>query len=180
MNNIKTYEGFLNLFRSKNKKSIGVTHWDIIDCFWTLIDDNRIGKHVNSDGNYVDSGIFKDTDEAFGFTVKQSDRIENISHITFCRNIALFEFWYNNQPPIAHYERHLPPISNHDLIDLVKECEDRLKEMGLKVSYFICWGYDEGGCSSKEWNNFEQMIEYLRYSGTNITMKIKSESAIVP
>jgi hypothetical protein len=171
MISIKTYEGFLDFFKSKKK--IKVDHRDIIDCFWNIIDDDRIKKSIDSSGNYVDRGIFYEEDDLFKIKTHRDCKIKRISHISFCRNIAIFEFSYTK-----HTHKDYPPISVKDLIDLIKECEGRLKDLDLKVSYFICWGYDEGACSSKEWKDFESMISRYKHDA-NITIKIESDSTII-
>lgn len=173
MKTIKTYEGFFDFLKKKEKKV--VTFDDVKECLYDLTDEHRIQNELNGDGF---DGIFASDDVVFG---KYGDvirlrnclimraRIKSSSHMRGRDNAVSFEFTYNTDE-----------ISDDEVNELLLDCKSKLQIYDCQISFFIGWGRSEGSSSDKEWSDYLKMIsktvERNKYppSHRNITVKITS------
>ena len=164
---IKTYEGFFDFLKKKEKKV--VTFDDVMECLYDLTDETRIQNELNGDGF---DGIFASNDVVFG---KNGDviRLRNcliMRSSSFIKSSAVsFEFTYNTDE-----------ISDAEVNELLLDCKSKLQIYDCQISFFIGWGRSEGGSSEKEWSDYLKMIsktvERKKYppGHRNITVKITS------
>lgn len=168
MKTIKTYEGFFDFLKKKEK--IKVTFDDVMECLYDLTDEHRIQNELNGDGF---DGIFASDDVVFG---KNGDviRLRNCLMMrlnrSFIKSSAVsFEFTYKKDE-----------ISDAEVNELLLDCKSKLEIYDCQISFFIGWGRSEGSSSDKEWSDYLKMIsktvERNKYppSHRNITVKITS------
>lgn len=174
MKTIKTYEGFFDFLKKKEKKAVSFN--EVMECLYDLTDETRIKNELN-DARF--DGIFASDDIVFG---KNGDviRLRNclimrlgIHQTTVNRSLkssaVAFEFTYNTDE-----------ISDEEVNELLLDCKDKLEIYNCKTSFFIGWGRSEGSSSDKEWSDYLNMIhktvEKIKYppGHRNITVKITS------
>lgn len=159
MKNLKTYEGFFDFF--KNKEKVEVTYNDIIECLYDIIDESRIEK-----GNIL-GGIFASDDVIWG---KSEVSNHKIGDFNFSGNKSAISFEMTYSPN---------SISDKVVDELLLDCKSKLEIYNCKMSFFIGWGVDEGSSSDKEWSDFITMINktivktHFPNRPRNITIKIK-------
>ena len=177
MRYLRTYEGFLDFFKKKEKKE-PVQFDDLMECLYDLTDESRIKNELNGDRF---DGIF--TDEKYVFKRKPSmgleddwdafmnDELYRDKHFKVRKNAIAFEMIYNPSE-----------ISDSEVSELLLDCRSKLEIYDCKISFFIGWGRSEGSTSDKEWTDFMRMIDKTVKRSTfperprNITIKIESPS----
>jgi len=176
MKNIKTYEGFFDFFKKKEK--IKVSFNDIMDCLYDLTDEVRIKNQLN--GVRV-GGIFaSDNDVVFKknsislddeFDAMVNDELFRNKNFKVRANTIAFKFTYD-----------ISEISDEEVNELLLDCKSKLEIYECEISFFIGWGDDEGGSSNREWSDFMSMINktikrtWAPERPRNITVKIKSSN----
>jgi hypothetical protein len=171
---IKTYEGFFDFLKKKEK--VKVTFDDVMECLYDLTDEHRIKNKLNGDSL---DGIFNDEDDVFknitsgvedvdGFI---NDMLYRDKNFTVRKNAISFRMIYNPSE-----------ISDSEVNELLLDCKSKLEIYDCDIKFFIGWGRDEGSTSHKEWSDFMRMIERT-ISKTqspmrprNITIKIESSN----
>ena len=160
MKTIKTYEGFFDFLKKKEK--IEVTLNDVLECLYDLSDESRIKNQLN--GVKLD-GIFANIDDL----VNIPSYIEK--NFTVTGNVITFNFIYSTNE-----------ISDKEVNELLLDCKSKLEIYDCETSFFIGWGRDEGSTSHKEWSDFMRMIDKTIERSPfpkrprNITVKIESPS----
>ena len=154
MKTIKTYEGFFDFLKKKEK--IEVTLNDVLECLYDLTDESRIKNQLN--GVRLD-GIFADDNLS-----NKPSYIEKNFMVT--GNVITFNFIYNPNE-----------ISDKEVNELLLDCKSKLEIYDCETSFFIGWGRDEGSSSDKEWRDFKKMLDKTIGDNNrtrNITVKIES------
>jgi hypothetical protein len=172
---LRTYEGFLDFFKKKEKKE-PVQLDDLMECLYDLTDESRIKNELNGDRF---DGIF--TDEKYVFKVKPSmgldddfdafmnDELYRDKHFKVRKNAIAFEMIYTPSE-----------ISDSEVNELLLDCKSKLDIYDCDIKFFIGWGRDEGSASDKEWTDFMRMIDKTIMKSSyperprNITVKIES------
>lgn len=138
MNNIKTYEGFLDFFKKKKSVSEPVYLEDIVHCLHDLTDEKRIKCSLNdidSTGGLGDvKTYFVSDDRVFG--IKPSLSLDNdyeqlmndeLGLPNYIKdNIMLVKFYY-----IDEY------INTEDVRKIVEDCSSKLSFYDCKVSFYF-------------------------------------------
>lgn len=194
LRNIKTYEGFLDFFKTRksalDKKKVydTVSLSQIRDCLYDITDEDRIKNSIDYDLNI---GFVKD-DICFG---KKRGLSNNIDHEEFMDDMLgaydnefNFEIWRN----IILFRISYDPnqISDDDVSEILKNCKSNLESFDCEMSYFLGFdslskddytlsdiSYLKKYCG-QEYENFDQMIKGIyktphSKSKRNITIKIK-------
>ena len=176
MKNIKTYEGFFDFFKKKEK--IKVSFNDIMDCLYDLTDETRIKNQLN--GVREIDGIFASDDVVFKknlislddeFDAMVNDELFRNKNFKVRGNTIAFKFTYDPSE-----------ISDEEVNELLLDCKYKLEMYDCEISFFIGWGDDEGGSSDKQWSDFMSMINrtikrsWAPERPRNITVKIKSSN----
>ena len=175
MKTIKTYEGFFDFLKKKEK--VKVTFDDVMECLYDLTDETRIQNELNGrrrfDGIFASddivfkkgsSGSLADDHDAF-----MNDELFRDKNFKIRRNAIAFEFTYNTDE-----------ISDAEVNELLLDCKSKLEIYDCETSFFIGWGRSEGGASDKQWSDYLKMIsktvERKKYppGHRNITVKITS------
>jgi hypothetical protein len=175
MKTIKTYEGFFDFLKKKEKKVVNFD--EVMECLYDLTDDHRIKNELNGDrfdGIFAseDSVVFKrrpsmgleDDWDAF-----MNDELYRDKHFRVRKNAIAFEMTYT-----------LSEISDSEVNELLLDCKSKLEIYDCKISFFIGWGRSEGGASEKGWDDFMKMIDKTIKKSSfpeiprNITVKITS------
>jgi hypothetical protein len=177
MRYLRTYEGFLDFFKKKEKKE-PVQFDDLMECLYDLTDESRIRNELNGDrfdGIFVDDRyVFKrkpsmgleDDWDAF-----MNDELYRDKHFKVRKNAISFRIIYNPSE-----------ISDSEVNELLLDCKSKLEIYDCDIKFFIGWGRDEGSASDKEWSDFMRMIDKTVKRSTfperprNITVKIESPS----
>lgn len=195
MKSIKTYEGFFDFFKKKEKKP-PVQFDDLMECLYDLTDESRIRNELN--GDRID-GIF--TDERYVFKRKSSlslsDEHDALMNDTFTKVLLFFPLantyrdkhfrlsWDHSSVNNAISFRLVynpSEISDSEVNELLLDCKSKLEIYDCKISFFIGWGRDEGSTDDREWTDFMRMIDKTVKRSTfperprNITIKIESPS----
>jgi hypothetical protein len=167
---IKTYEGFFDFLKKKNK----VTFDDVIECLYDLTDEHRIKNQLNFllHGRNSLSGIFY-----YGKGLNHNDIMNDELYRDKPFKIRGNSITFN----MIYFPNE---ISDNEVNELLLDCKLKLKMYDCEMSFFIGWGDDEGGSSDKEWSDFLRMIGKTVMSPEfvfpqiqrNITVKIKSPS----
>ena len=203
LRNIKTYEGFLDFFKTRksdiDKKKVydAVSLNQIRDCLYDITDEDRIKNSINYDFERTARrkiGFVKD-DICFG---KKRGLSNNIDHEEFMDDMLgvydnefNFEIWRN----IILFRISYDPnqISDDDVSEILKNCKSNLESFDCEVSYFL--GFDSLSKDDytlsdisylkkykkycgQEYENFDQMVKGIyetphSKSKRNITIKIK-------
>jgi hypothetical protein len=196
MKMIKTYEGFFDFFKKKEKKP-PVKLDEVMECLYDLTDEHRIKNDLNGDrfdGIFVDDRyVFKrkpsmglgDDHDALMNDVLQilrgyRDRHFRLSSDHSSSNNAIsFRIIYT--PYEGYYTQDgESKISDSEVNELLLDCSSKLEIYGCKLSFFIGWGRDEGSTDDREWNDFMRMIDKTIKRSTfpqrprNVTIKITS------
>jgi hypothetical protein len=192
---IKTYEGFFDFFKKKEKRE-PVQLDELIECLYDLTDEHRIKNELNGDRF---DGIFADEDVVFkkrssmgledGHDAFMNDELYRDKNFKVRKNAIAFEMIYNPSE-----------ISDSEVNELLLDCRSKLEIYDCKISFFIGWGragfryqnpfykkalnsrHDEGYSSDKEWSDFMTMIDKtvkrspFPQRPRNITIKIESPS----
>lgn len=172
MKTIKTYEGFFDFLKKKEK--IKVTFDDVMECLYDLTDEHRIENKLNGDSL---DGIFTDEDIVFKKPLSleddhdafMNDELFRDNNFTVRKNDISFRMIYNPSK-----------ISDEEVNELLLDCKSKLEIYGCDIKFFIAWGRDEGSSSDKEWSDFMRMIERTISKNQspmrprNITVKITS------
>ena len=179
MKNIKTYEGFFDFLKKKEK--IEVTFDDVMECLYDLTDEHRIKNELNGDrfdGIFADEKyIFKRRPSmslGYEHDALMNDEIYRHRNFKVRGNSMAFEMIY------SVYGNDTLKISDAEVNELLLDCKSKLEIYGCKISFFIGWGRDEGSSSEKEWTDFMSMINKTIMRSTfpqrprNITIKITS------
>lgn len=187
MNKIKTYEGFFDFFKKK-EKSGSISIDQIKDCLYEIMDESRIKSQLNG---YRGFGIMADHDLVFkvkrglSLSTDHDDLMDELFPSRYPPYSYSGEFSIKNGIVATTIKYDPSEISDKEVSDILEECSYRLNSHRCKVSYFIGWGTSEGGSSEKEWTNFMSMIDKTikrtiypnRYR--NVTIKIVPESNLV-
>lgn len=179
MKNIKTYEGFFDFLKKKEKKVVSFD--DVMECLYDLTDERRIQNELNGDrfdGIFADEKyVFKRrpslslADDAYDFI---NDELHRHRNFKVRGNAIAFEMIYSDY--------NNPKISDAEVNELLLDCKSKLEIYDCEISYFIGWGRSEGSSSDKEWTDFMKMIDKTIKRSTfpqrprNITVKITSPS----
>jgi hypothetical protein len=174
---IKTYEGFFDFFKKKEKRE-PVQLDELMECLYDLTDEHRISNELNGDRF---AGIFADEDYVFKKKSSMSldddhdafmnDELYRDKNFKVRKNAIAFEMIYNPSE-----------ISDSEVNELLLDCKSKLEIYDCKISFFIGWGRVEGSSSDKEWTDFMRMIDKTIKKSTfpqrprNITIKIESPS----
>jgi hypothetical protein len=184
---IKTYEGFFDFFKKKEKRE-PVQLDELMECLYDLTDEHRISNELN--GDRLD-GIFADEDYVFkkrpslslddDFDAFVNDELYRDKHFKVRKNAIAFEMIYT--PSEGYYTQDgTSKISDSEVSELLLDCKSKLEIYDCKISFFIGWGRDEGSTSDKEWTDFMRMIDKTVKRSPfperprNITIKIESPS----
>lgn len=175
MKNIKTYEGFFDFLKKKEKKVVNLD--EVMECLYDLTDESRIQNELN-DTMRVD-GIFASEDRVFkrrpsmgledDADAFMNDQLYRNKKFKVRKNAIAFRFTYQ-----------IDEISDEEVNELLLDCKSKLEIYDCEVSYFIGWGRSEGSSSDKEWSHYLNMIhktvERTKYppGHRNITVKITS------
>jgi hypothetical protein len=195
---IKTYEGFFDFFKKKEKKP-PVKLDEVMECLYDLTDEHRIKNDLNGDrfdGIFVDDRyVFKrkpsmglgDDHDALMNDVLQSlrgyrDRHFRLSSDHSSSNNAIsFRIIYTTYGGFQD-ENYALKILDSEVNELLLDCKSKLEMYDCDIKFFIGWGRDEGSSSDKEWSDFMRMInKTIKRSSyperpRNITIKIESPS----
>jgi len=179
MKNIKTYEGFFDFLKKKEKKAVSFD--DVMECLYDLTDEHRIQNELNGDRF---DGIFAGEDYVFkkrpslslddDHDAFMNDELYRDKHFRVRKNAIAFEMIYSDYND--------PKISDAEVNELLLDCKSKLEIYDCEISYFIGWGRDEGSSSDKEWTDFMRMIDKTIKRSSfpqrprNITVKITSPS----
>ena len=175
MKNIKTYEGFFDFLKKKEKKVVSFD--EVMECLYDLTDETRIKNELN-DARF--DGIFADEDRVVfkkrssmslddDWDAFMNDELYRDKHFRIRKNAIAFKFTYN-----------IDEISDAEVNELLLDCKSKLEIYNCETSFFIGWGRSEGGASEKEWSDYLKMIsktvEIKKYppGHRNITVKITS------
>jgi hypothetical protein len=189
---IKTYEGFFDFFKKKEKKP-PVKLGEVMECLYDLTDEHRIKNDLNGDrfdGIFVDDRyVFKrkpsmglgDDHDALMNDVLQSLRGYRDRHFSLSSDHS------SSNNSISFRIIYTPSeISDSEVNELLLDCKSKLEIYGSKLSFFIGWGRDEGSTDDREWTDFMRMIDktikrscqYKNYTfpqrPRNVTIKITS------
>lgn len=198
MKNIKTYEGFFDFFKKKEKKP-PVKLDEVMECLYDLTDEHRIKNELNGDrfnGIFVDARyVFKrkpsmglgDDHDALMNDVLQSLRVYRDRHFSLSsdhsssNNAISFRIIYTTYGGFQD-ENYASKILDSEVNELLLDCKSKLEIYGCKLSFFIGWGSSEGSTDDREWTDFMKMIDKTIKRSTfpqrprNITIKITSPS----
>lgn len=198
MKNIKTYEGFFDFFKKKEKKP-PVKLDEVMECLYDLTDEHRIKNELNGDrfdGIFVDARhVFKrkpsmglgDDHDALMNDVLQSLRVYRDRHFSLSsdhsssNNAISFRIIYTTYGGFQD-ENYASKILDSEVNELLLDCKSKLEIYGCKLSFFIGWGSSEGSTDDREWTDFMRMIDKTIKRSTfpqrprNITVKITSPS----
>lgn len=188
MRYLRTYEGFLDFFKKKEKKP-PVQLDELMECLYDLTDERRIKNDLNGERL---GGIF--TDERYVFKRKPSMGLGD-DHDAFMndtlqilrdyrdRHFRLSSDHSSSNNAISFRIIYNPSeISDSEVNELLLDCKSKLEIYDCKISFFIGWGRTEGSTSDKEWTDFMRMIDKTINRSTfpqrprNITIKIESPS----
>ena len=175
MKNIKTYEGFFDFLKKKEKKAVSFD--EVMECLYDLTDETRIKNELN-DARF--DGIFADEDRVVfkkrssmslddDWDAFMNDELYRDKHFRIRKNAIAFKFTYNTDE-----------ISDTEVNELLLDCKSKLEIYNCETSFFIGWGRSEGGASDKEWTDFMKMIDKTIEKSSypkrprNITVKITS------
>ena len=177
MKNIKTYEGFFDFLKKKEK--VKVTPNDVIECLFDLTDEYRVKNQLNFDRGL--GGIFADEDVVFKkrpsmslnyeYDALMNDELHRDKNFKVRGNDIAFNLTYKPDE-----------ISDTEVNELLLDCKSKLEMYDCDIKFFIGWGRDEGSSSDKEWSDFMRMInKTIKRSSyperpRNITIKIESPS----
>ena len=175
MKNIKTYEGFFDFLKKKEKKAVSFD--EVMECLYDLTDETRIKNELN-DARF--DGIFADEDRVVfkkrssmslddDWDAFMNDELYRDKHFRIRKNAIAFKFTYNTDE-----------ISDAEVNELLLDCKSKLEIYNCQTSFFIGWGRSEGSSSDKEWNDYLNMIDKTIKKSSfperprNITVKITS------
>ena len=174
---VKTYEGFFDFLKRKEKVKISFD--EVMDCLYDITDETRIKNQLNGSLRGIDYGIFADENVVFKKRPSLSlgdehdafmnDEIYSNKNFKVRKNAIAFDMVYKPSE-----------ISDAEVNDLLLDCKYKLEISGCRISFFIGWGYDEGSSSDKEWTDFMKMIDKTINKtnfpdrSRNITIKIES------
>ena len=195
MKMIKTYEGFFDFFKKKEKKP-PVKLDEVMECLYDLTDEHRIKNDLNGDRF---DGIF--VDDRYVFKRKSSmglgDERDALMNDTFTKVLLFFPLantyrdkhfrlsWDHScvNNAISFRLVYTPSeISDSEVNELLLDCKSKLEIYDCDIKFFIGWGRDEGSTSDKEWSDFMRMIDKTVKRSTfperprNIIVKIESPS----
>jgi hypothetical protein len=187
MKTIKTYEGFFDFLKKKEKKVVSFD--EVMECLYDLTDETRIKNELNGERL---GGIF--TDERYVFKRKPSMGLGD-DHDAFMndtlqilrdyrdRHFRLSSDHSSSNNAISFRIIYNPSeISDSEVNELLLDCKSKLEIYDCKISFFIGWGRSEGSTSDKEWTDFMRMIDKTIMKNDyperprNITIKIESPS----
>jgi hypothetical protein len=196
MRYLRTYEGFLDFFKKKEKKE-PVQFDDLMECLYDLTDESRIKNRLTSDAYWLTVDTrFVDEDIVFNkkpslsldddYDAFMNDELYSDKKFKFRKNSIAFNISYNPKK-----------ISDDEVNEILLDCKSKLDIYGCKTTFFIAWMWnmvrnnDAGNItksqSNKEWGDFMKMIDKslpkVGYShkqaidaDRNITIKIESPS----
>jgi hypothetical protein len=129
MNHIKTYEGFLGLFKSKDEEKT-VDTYDIVSCFLDLIDNVRITTSIRLDTNDNDISDYNFHDK-FTVTLRDLDPSVRYKYLKKLEpNKYLFKFGY--------YSENIP---NDEVKEILLDAESKLEIFDCKATFYVNLGY---------------------------------------
>ena len=162
LRNIKTYEGFLDFFKTRksdiDKKKVydAVSLNQIRDCLYDITDEDRIKNSISDEdltGNFVDNKLIFGADMYLYSTIKGFD-VYIRSNNRKATDIATFRFSYDPNG-----------ISDDEVGEILSRCKSNLESFDCKVTYFIGWkskSYSgENNKSKTEWSDFERMLKRI-------------------
>ena len=193
MKTIKTYEGFFDFLKKKEK--VKVTFDDVMECLYDLTDESRIKNRLTSDAYWLTVDTrFVDEDIVFNkksslsldddYDAFMNDELYSDKKFKVRKNSICFNISYNPKK-----------ISDDEVNEILLDCKSKLEIYGCKTTFFIAWMWnmvrnnDSGNItksqSDKEWSDFMKMIDKslpkVGYShkkaidaDRNITIKIES------
>ena len=187
MKSIKTYEGFLDLFKRKPKSTQPVYMDDIKECGYDLLHDDRIEVHV--DGT-TPGGIGHDFDDVFGVR-RGMDLTHDYDTMNIPRNvrgnmmIIQFRYFLYEQQHLVIFRdtsrENYKYVSRNEMSEMLKDFADKLETLDCKASFYLAWGYDEGRTDDKEYKNIDKVIDVIYKTDRTplVTMKITAPSNII-
>lgn len=124
MNHIKTYEGFLGLFKSKKTEEKTVDAYDIVSCFQDLIDDEHIVTSITLDtnNNNLDNYRFN---KDFHVTLRPIDPKKYKYLKKLEPNKFMFKIGYNSEN-----------ISNDVVKEMLLDGESKLEIFDCKATFY--------------------------------------------
>ena len=197
MKNVKTYEGFLDFFKRKQKNTEPVYMDDIKECGYDLLHDRRIEAYV--DGS-TPGGIGHDFDDIFGIkrgmdlTHDYEDLMNDVMNLprNVRGNMMIIQFRYtllsedkNAYSGVSGIQtRHQEgdkAISRNEMSEMLKDFAGKLETLDCKASFYLAWGYDEGHTDDKEYKNIDKVIDVIYKTDRTplVTMKITAPSDII-
>ena len=198
---IKTYEGFFDFFKKKEKKP-PVKLDEVMECLYDLTDEHRIKNDLNGDrfdGIFVDDRyVFKrkpyiirlEYDENNAVSMGLGDDHDALMNDVLQilrdyrdRHFRLSSDHSSSNNAISFRIIYNPSeISDSEVNELLLDCRSKLEIYDCDIKFFIGWGRSEGSTSDKEWTDFMRMIDKTVKRSTfperprNITIKIESPS----
>lgn len=176
MKSIKTYEGFFDFLKKKEKKE-PVKFEEVMECLYDLTDEHRIKNRLN--GVSLDNFDFVENDVVFknnlswntGNNDSMNAELYNDKNFRVKKNAIAFRMSYKQNE-----------ISDSEVNELLLDCASKLEMYGCKLSFFISWGVTQHSRSDKEWTDFMKMVNSTINKtdapdrARNITVKITSPS----
>ena len=175
MKSIKTYEGFLDLFKRKPKSTEPVYMDDIKECGYDLLHDDRIEVYV--DGT-TPGGIGHDFDDVFG--VRMNDQAGLPRNVR--GNMMIIQFRYRiSESPLPFLNGGNEAVPRSEMTNMLEEFAGKLETLDCKASFYLAWGYDEGRTDDKEYKSVEKVLNAIYKEDSNplVTMKITAPSNII-
>ena len=186
MKNIKTYEGFLDFFKSKPKSTQPVYMDDIKECGYDLLHDDRIESY---DDGTTPGGIGHDFDEVFGIrrgmdmTNDYEDFMDGQAGLpsNVRGNMMIIQFRYIISDNPHYLQRGKVSVPRGEIANMLEEFVGKLSDFDCKASFYLAWGYDEGRTDDREYKSVEKVLNAIYKEDRNplVTMKITAPSNII-
>lgn len=197
MRNLKTYEGFFDLFKKKNYDAISINH--LLDCLLPITDNDKIKSDLS---NNTTDGIFPSyeivtgskkyiyfpkrfTDNGFYFVTTDSKNFSEENRSSEVPNILFFHLQYSPISTSSFLRGDWSGISDDEVNSIMKECQETLEGFDCQMTFFIGRGGDEGTAWDTEFSDINKMInktikkmEYGHDCVRNIIVKIKALGGI--
>jgi hypothetical protein len=186
MKMIKTYEGFFDFFKKKEKKP-PVKLDEVMECLYDLTDEHRIKNDLNGDrfdGIFVDDRYVFKRKPSMGLGDDHDALMNDVLQILRGyrdRHFRLSSDHSSSNNAISFRIIYTPSeISDSEVNELLLDCRSKLEIYGCELSFFIGWGRDEGSTDDREWTDFMRMIDKTIKRSTfpqrsrNVTIKITS------
>lgn len=152
MSKIKTYEGFFDFFKKKDKSNISISL--IRDCLYDIIDEYRIKSQLNGFTNFTykfNNDIIFNIKRGLSLSADHDDFMDEYLPSQYPYNSYSSEFSVKNGIVTTTIQYKPNIISDKEVNDILEECSHKLTGYGCKVDYFIGWSRDEGRSINNGW-----------------------------